>query len=106
MCGFGSGPQDNWLITQFINNTMRQAIIYIRVRYKVYAFCERQCLTTPLDTYVLQTNTSDMSFISNVSNIFVTQPIAALTDTVRDGSTIITRILPVVADLSTTGLYV
>ena len=107
MCGFTSGPQDNWLITQFINNTMRQAVIYIRVRYAINSQCEggRGCLTT-LDTYVFQTNTSDMSFTSNISNIFVTRPIAALTDTVRDGATIVTRILPVMADLSTTGLYV
>ena len=55
---------------------------------------------------MLQTNISDMSFTSNVSSIFVTRPIAALTDTERDGTTIITRILPVTANLSTTGLYV
>ena len=105
MCGFESGPQDNWLITQFINNTMRQADIYIRVRYAINSQCEGQCLTT-LDTFVLQTNTSDMSFTSNISNIFVTRPVATLTDTVRDGQTLVTRILPVMADLSTTGLYV
>ena len=105
MCGFNHGQQDNWLITQFINNTMRQAVIYIRVRYTINSQCEGGCLTT-LDTYVLQTNTSDMSFTSNVSNIFVTRPIAALTDTVRDGTTIVTHILPVMTDLSTTGLYV
>ena len=111
--GFESGPQDNWLITQFIDNTMRQAVIYIRVRYAINSQCGggegsgAGCLTrTTLDTYVLQTNTSDMSFTSNISNIFVTRPIAALTDTVRDGATIVTRILPVMADLSTTGLYV
>ena len=107
MCGFESGPQDNWLITQFINNTMRQAVIYIRVRYAINSQCEagRGCLTT-LDTYVLQTNTSDMSFTSNVSSIFVTRPVAILIDTVRDGLTLVTRILPVMANLSTTGLYV
>ena len=108
MCGFETGPQDNWLITQFINNTMRQAVIYIRVRYAITSQCEggRGCLIT-LDTYVLQTNISDMSFTSNVSNIFVIRSlIATLTDTVRDGTTIVTRILPVMADLSTTGLYV
>ena len=55
---------------------------------------------------MLQTNTSDMSFTSNISSIFITRPVAALTDTARDGSTIVTRILPVMADLSTTGLYI
>ena len=98
-------PQDNWLITQFINNTMRQAIIYIRVIYAINSQCMSGCLTT-LDAYVLQTNTLDMSFTSNFSNIFVTRPIAALIDTVRDGATLVTRIIPVTADLSTTGLHV
>ena len=86
MCGFTFGPQDNWLITQFINNTMRQAVIYIRVRYAINSQCEGRCLTT---------------HIFGIRSI-----IAALTDTVRDGTTIVTRILPVMADLSTTGLYV
>ena len=63
MCGFESGSQDNWLITQFINNTMRQAVIYIRVRYAITSQCigGRGCLTT-LDTYVLQANTSDIFY--------------------------------------------
>ena len=88
-----------------LDNTMRQAVIYIRVRYAINAQCEGQCLIT-LDTFVLQTNTSDMSFTSNVSNIFVTRPVATLTDTVRDGQTLVTRIQPVMANLSTTGLNV
>ena len=61
---------------------------------------------TTLDTFVLQTNTSDMSFTGNISNIFVTRPVATLTDTVRDGQTLVTRIIPVMANLSTTGLYI
>ena len=71
---------------------MRQAVIYIRVRYAINSQCVGQCLTT-LDIYVLQTNASNISFTSNISNIFVTQPIAVLTDTVRDGMTIITCIV-------------
>ena len=105
MCGFETGRQNNWLITQFINNTMRRADIYIRVRYAINSQCLSGCVTT-LDTYVLQTNTSDMSFTSNVVSSFGTQAIAALTDTVRDGATLVTRIISVMADLSTTGLYV
>ena len=105
MCGITFGSQDNWLITQFINNTMRQAVIYIRVRYAINSQCVSGCVTT-LDTHVLQTNTSDMSFTSNISSIFVTRPIAALTDTVRDGATLVTQIIPIMTDLSTTGLYV
>ena len=104
MCGFSFGSQDNWLITQFINNIMRQDVIYIRVRYSITSQCSG-CLTT-LDTYVLQTNTSDMSFGSNISSVFVTRPVAALTDTVRDGTIVITRIIPVTPNLSTNGLYV
>ena len=88
---------------------MRQAVIYIiiRVRYAINSQCSgaRGCLTA-LDMYVLQTNTLNMSFGSNISSVFVTRPIAALTDTVRDGTTIVTRIIPVMANLSTAGLYV
>ena len=104
MCGFEVGPQDNWLITQFINNTMRQADIYIRVQYSINSQCSVVCCQTTLDTYVFQTNISDRSF--NLSNIFTSRPVDTLTDTVRDGRTTITRIIPVTADLSTTGLYV
>ena len=64
------------------------------------------CLTT-LDTYVLQTNISNQPFTGNLSvNDFGNRPVVALTGTVRDGQAIITRILPITTNLSTTGLYV
>ena len=109
MCGFQEGPQRNLLITQFINNTMRQAVIYLRVRYAINSQCTGGCLTT-LDMYVFQTNISNLSFtvdqMDNLNDIFGSNPIIALIDTVRDGRTIITRITPIMANLSTTGLYV
>ena len=88
---------------------MRQAVIYLRVRYAINSQCTggQGCLTT-LDTYVLQTNISNQSFTGNLSvnDIFGNRPLAALIDTVRDGQAIITRILPITTNLSTTGLYV
>ena len=109
MCGFREGPQSNLLITQFINNTMRQTVIYLRVRYAINSQCTGGCLTT-LDTFAFQTNISNQSFtvdqMDNLNDIFGDSAIIALTDTVRDGRTIITRIIPIMANLSTTGLYV
>ena len=88
---------------------MRQAVIYLRVRYAITSQCTGGCLTT-LDTYVLQTNISNQSFtvdqMDNLNDIFGNSPIIALTDTVRDGQTIITRIIPIMANSLTTGLYV
>ena len=84
---------------------MRQAVIYLRVRYAINSQCTGGCLTT-LDTYVLLTNTSNQSFTGNLNDIFGNQPVAALTDTVRDAQAIITRVLPITTNRSTTGLYV
>ena len=78
--------------------------MYIRVRYAINSQCSSGCLTT-LDVYVLHTNEVNQSFVRNVS-VFVNPPIAALTDTVRDGATLVTRIMRISADLSTSGLYV
>ena len=78
--------------------------MYIRVRYAINSQCLSACLTT-LDVYVLHTNEVNQNFVRNVS-VFANQPIAALTDTVRDGATLVTRILRISADLSTSGLYV
>ena len=78
--------------------------MYIRVRYAINSQCSSGCLTT-LDMYVLHTNEVNQNFIRNVS-VFANRPIAALTDTVRDGSTIVTRIVRISADLSTSGFYV
>ena len=77
------------------------------MRYAINSQCTGGCLTT-LDAYVLQTNISNQSFTGNLSvnNIFGDQQVAALTDTVRDGQIIITHILPITTNLSTTGLYV
>lgn len=98
-------PQRNWLITQFINNTLRQQDIYIRVKYSINSECTGSCLTA-LDVYVLQTNEVNQGFVRNVS-VFNQLTIAAvLTDNIRDGSTLTTHIVKISADLSTSGLYV
>ena len=101
-------PQENWLITQFIKNTMRQAEIYIRIHF-LHFIHHHSCLTVPtqaIGVYVLQTNNSNIAFLNgNIKNIFVTPQVAVLNSTA--GKTInITRIIQITADLSTTGLYV
>ena len=104
MCGFEQGPQDNWLITQFINNTLRQEDVYIRVTYSINRdVCTTGCQT--LDMYVLQTNEVDQNFIRNVS-VFENSSRFVLTSNIRDGINLITRTMRISADLSTSGLYV
>ncbi|XP_065901652.1 uncharacterized protein [Dysidea avara] len=101
-CGYLSGAQDNWLITQYINNTARRDM-YISVKYTINADCGQGC-STVLDMYVLQTNETDQNFARNVNN-FPSAPLFSLTDTVRDGITITTEIIRI-GSLSTPGLYV
>ena len=105
MCGFESGPQDNWLITQFINNTKRQQYVYIRVKYAISRRCTSQagCLFT-LDMFIFHTNEVNQSFVRDIS-VFGRQPVAVLTDTHRDG-TVVTRVVRISADLSTSGFFV
>ena len=107
MCGFEHGPQDNWLITQFINNTLRQEDVYIRVTYSINRdVCTTDCLTTlDMYRYVLQTNEVDQNFVRNVS-VFENSSRFVLTSNIRDGYSLITRTNRVSADLSTSGLYV
>ena len=67
---------------------MRQPVIYIRVRYAINSECTGVCETT-LDTYVYQTNVSNLSFIvddmDTLNDIFGSNPITMLTGTIRDG---------------------
>ena len=105
MCGFEHGPQDNWMITQFINNTLRQEDVYIRVTFSINSDdCITKCQTA-VDMYVLQTNEVDQNFVRNVS-VFENSSRFVLTNNIRDGRTLITRTNRVSADLTTSGLYV
>ena len=111
MCDIFSGNQDNWLITQFISNILRQPDVYIRVTY-AYLLANFNCpffgCTTDatVHMYVLQTNEVNQSYVRNVNMFESQQPVAALTDTIRDGITTLTRTVRISADLSTSGLYV
>lgn len=70
MCGYQSGPQENWLITQFINTTSVQYdFIVIQRRYIVKSGCNAavRCHGS-VEMYVLQTNETSKSFALNVSN--------------------------------------
>jgi len=92
--------QNNWLISQFINKTEDQRDVFIKVVYSINADCLGGCLTT-LDMRVLQTNELNLRNTS-----FFTRITEALTDNVRDGTTLTTSITRVSPDSSTSGLYV
>ena len=104
MCGFEFGTQNNWLITQFINNTLRREDVYIKVTFAINSYCTTGCQTT-LDMYVLQTNETDQNFVRNIS-VFENSTVFVLTGNITDGSILIIRTLRIPVDLSTSGLYV
>ena len=102
VCGFSFGAQNNWLITQFINNTLSRPEVYIRFRFSVNTQCTTGCITT-LDIYMLHTNNSDQNIVRNTT-VFGSQPTFSLTSTVRDGSALI-DVLQVTVNSPTTGFY-
>ena len=102
VCGFEFGAQNNWLITQFINNTLSRPEVYIRLSYSINTQCTTGCLTT-LDIHVLHTNNSDQNIVRNTT-VFGSQPTFSLTRTIRDGSALI-DVLQVTVDSPTTGFY-
>ena len=105
VCGFSFGTQNNWLITQFINNTLRRREIYVKVVFALNSDCaEGTTCKTTLDMFVLQTNVSNQSFVEDVT-VFDRDPSFVLTSNIRDGS-LINRVYIITADLATTGLYV
>ena len=103
VCGYTRGPQNNWLITQFINNTLRRLEIFLEVKFYIYGQCE-DC-QIGFDIFILQTNQSDKNFVRNIS-VFGSHPTFTLTNNVRDGRTLVNRVLRIEANLDTTGLYV
>ena len=109
MCGVRYGSQDNWLITQFINNTQRREDVYIRVAFAMNSqfFIYSQCTDCQIavDMYVLQTNEVNQSFVRNV-NVFDNSTIFVLTSNISsNGTHLFTRTIKISADLSTSGLY-
>jgi len=102
VCGFLAGVQDNWLITQYINNTASRQM-FISVKFSINALCGLGCGNV-LDLFVLETSNSNQSFAKNVSN-FPPTALFALTTTVRDGSMITNRILRI-GSAATPGVYI
>ena len=106
VCGFEEGPQDNWMITQFINNTMRRSELYIKVVFSINSDdCNMGlgCQTT-LDMRVLQTNVFNQSFAGDVSELESAQAFV-LTSSIRDGSGLIQYVQTISANSDTTGFY-
>jgi len=70
VCGYLSGSQENWLITQFINTTgVQQNFIVISIHYLIKSKCTLSvgCELT-MEVYALQTNESNQSIARNISN--------------------------------------
>ena len=104
MCGF-EGLQDNWLITQFINNTLSQPDIYVKVVFSINTDqCTTGCQST-FDMRILESNVSNQSFVRDVS-MFESAQAFVLTSSIRDGTNLINRVQRIPVNIATTGLYV
>ena len=73
------------------------------MKFYIYGQCE-DC-QIGFDIFILQTNQSDKNFVRNIS-VFGSHPTFTLTNNVRDGRTLVNRVLRIEANLDTTGLYV
>ena len=70
MCGFEVGPQDNWLITQYIStvvNDTRLAQVSVTVEYVLVGCTSLECQKT-FAVNVYETSTEDNSIATNTSN--------------------------------------
>ena len=70
MCGFEVGPQDNWLITQYIStvvNDTRLAQVSVTVEYELVGCTSLQCQRTFV-VNVYETSTADNSIAADINN--------------------------------------
>ena len=109
MCGYLSGPQENWLITQFINLTsVPQDYMVIAARYKIRSTCtfDAGC-NDAVKMYVLYTNEANQSFTRNISNFTANLiKVKDLTDTTKDDSTLTYSIIQIKRNLFYSGIYI
>ena len=74
MCGYQSGQQENWLITQFINVTgVQKRNEYMYVVIEIRKIVNSECTAAvncyrSVEMYVLQTDENSQSIVQNVSN--------------------------------------
>ena len=111
MCGYLSGPQENWLITQFINLTsvpQDYKIMMIVARYKIRSICtfDAGC-NDAVEMYVLYTNEANQSFTKNIGNFTANLiKVKDLTDATKDDSTLTYSSIPIKRDLFYSGMYI
>lgn len=108
MCGYQSGPQENWLITQFINTTrVRHDYIIMERRYIVKADCTAAVgCNGSVEPYILQTtNETNQSFVQDVSN-FETSYIKHKLAIVETEGEEVVNITPIRLRQPTGGLYI
>ena len=83
VCGFEVGPQDNWLITQYIStvvNDTRLAQVSVIVEYELVGCTSLECQRTfVVNAY--ETSTEDNSIAANTSNYRLVDRIATDDDT-------------------------
>ena len=76
VCGFEVGPQDNWLITQYIStvvNDTRLAQVSVTVEYELVGCTSLECQRTFV-VNIYKTSTEDDSIAADTSNyLFVTR---------------------------------
>ena len=104
MCGFEVGPQDNWLITQYIStvvNDTRLAQVSVIVEYELVGCYFPQCQRT-FAVYVYETSTEDTSIAADTSNYRSVGRIATDDDT---GQTRQNRTVDVNLSDNADGLY-
>ena len=107
MCGYLSGPQENWLITQFINLTGVPQYMAIAVRYKIRSVCTFDVgCNDAVETYVLYTNEANQSFARNTSSFTANHKVKDLTDATKDDVIFTYNIIEIKRDLLYSGMYV
>ena len=94
MCGFGEGPQDNWLITQLINRTVSPYGIRVSQVNVTIEFEFRNCDITlncqrTFNTHIYETSTENGTAARNISNYRQVQRVSPDTTGTRMNKTVV-----------------
>ena len=104
MCGFETGPQNNWLITQYIStvvNDNRLAQVSVTVEYELVGCISLECQRSFV-VNVYETSTEDYSIARDTSNYRLVDRIATDDDI---GQTRQNRTVDVSLNENSDGLY-
>ena len=94
VCGFGEGPQDNWLITQLINRTVSPYGIRVSQVNVTIEFEFRNCDITlncqrTFNTHIYETSTENGTAARNISNYRQVQRVSPDTTGTRMNKTVV-----------------